>query len=91
MFIPDNSLIIKSPFIFFISILVISPCQEITVEELGIKSWPIWTCDVSSFDWAYEEKETCLLIDGEVTVTLEGGKPVHFSDGKSYFLSMNEL
>ena len=51
-------------------ILVTSHCPESTVEELGIKNWPIWTCDVSSFDWAYEVKETCLLLEGEVTVTL---------------------
>ncbi len=31
------------------SILVISNCQESTVEELGIKSWPKWTSVVSSF------------------------------------------
>ena len=24
------------------SILVASPCPEITFEELGIKNWPIW-------------------------------------------------
>ena len=63
------------------SILVTSACPEITVEELGIKSWPIWTCDVSTFDWNYEDKETCLLIEGEVTVIPEGGKPIKFSAG----------
>ena len=45
--------------------------------ELGIKSRPIWTCEVISFDWSYEDKETCLLIEGKVTVTPEGGKPVN--------------
>ena len=50
------------------SILVTSPCQEITVEELGIKGWSIWTCNVSSFDWPYYNKETCLLIEEEVTL-----------------------
>ena len=62
-------------------ILVISHCPESTIEELGIKSWPIWTCDVSSFDWAYEDKETCLLLEGEVTVTQRGGQPVYFKEG----------
>jgi len=32
------------------SILVISPCPEDTFKELGIKNWPIWSCDASSFD-----------------------------------------
>ena len=62
-------------------ISVTSPCPENTVDELGIKSWPIWTCDESSFDWTYDDKETCLLLEGEVTVTPEGGEPVKFGAG----------
>ena len=62
-------------------ILVTSPCPKITVEELEIKSWPIWTCNASSFDWTYDEKEACLLIEGEVTVTPESGQPVKFIAG----------
>ena len=60
------------------SILVTSPCTETTIQELGIKNWPIWTCDVSSFNWTYEDQETCLLLEGEVTVTPDGGEPVKF-------------
>ena len=60
------------------SISITSPCPESTVEELGIKTWPIWTCEASSFDWTYDDKETCLLLEGEVTVTPEGGEPVKF-------------
>ena len=63
------------------SVSVTSPCPETTIEELGIKSWPIWTCEESSFDWTYDDKETCLLLEGEVTVTPEGGDPVKFGTG----------
>ena len=63
------------------SISVASPCPESTVEELGIKNWPILTAEESSFDWSYEDKETCLLLEGEVTVTPEGGKPVKLGAG----------
>ena len=63
------------------SILVISPCPENTIKELGIRSWPIWTCHESSFNWTYNEKETCLLIEGEVTVTPNGGQPIKFGSG----------
>tara|TARA_Y100000589_G_C26931831_1_gene538660 strand:+ start:473 stop:748 length:276 start_codon:yes stop_codon:yes gene_type:complete len=63
------------------SILITSPCPENIFKELGIKSWPIWTCDESFFDWTYENKETCLLIEGKVTVTPEGGQPVTFKAG----------
>ena len=63
------------------SISVISSCPESTVEELRIKNWPIWFCEASSFDWTYDDKETCLLLEGEVTVTHEGGVPVKFGAG----------
>jgi len=33
------------------------------------KQWPIWTCEASTFDWDYTQTETCLLLEGEVTVT----------------------
>ena len=35
---------------------------------MGVLSWPIWTCDISEFDWEYGEKESCLLLEGEVEV-----------------------
>ena len=63
------------------SISVTSPFPETTIEELGIKNWPIWTCEESSFDWTYDDKETCLLLEGEVTVTPEEGEPVNFGAG----------
>jgi uncharacterized protein len=43
--------------------------KELTVE--GVKTWPIWTCEPSTFDWFYDEKETCLILEGEVTVETE--------------------
>jgi hypothetical protein len=33
------------------------------------QQWPIWECKASTFDWDYTQTETCLLIEGEVTVT----------------------
>ena len=62
-------------------ITVTSPCPDNTVEALGIKSWPTWTCSESSFDWTYDDKETCFLIEGEVTVTSKGGQFVKFGAG----------
>jgi len=52
-----------------------------TQEEIEVcKSWPTWTCQPSTFDWAYTEKETCLLIEGKVTVT-DGQNSVTFGPG----------
>jgi uncharacterized protein len=33
------------------------------------KQWPIWTCKESKFDWDYTQTETCLILEGEVTIT----------------------
>ena len=37
-------------------------------EEAAMKSWPTWGKEQSEFPWHYDEKETCLILDGEVTV-----------------------
>ena len=29
----------------------------------------IWGCEISSFPWTYDEQETCLLLEGDVSVT----------------------
>ncbi len=51
------------------------------LEELGVRSWPIWTKEVSSFPWSYDESETCFFLEGEVVVTPEGGEPVAMGPG----------
>ena len=38
------------------------------INNMGVLSWPIWTCDISEFDWEYDEQESCLLLEGEVEV-----------------------
>jgi uncharacterized protein len=58
-------------------IVVRKPTKE---EEKTCKTWPIWTCKPSEFDWSYTEKETCLILDGDVTVT-DGKESVSFGPG----------
>ena len=62
-------------------ISITSPCPESTIKKLGIKQWQIWSCDPSTFPWVYSDQETCLILEGEVTVTPEGGDPVSFRAG----------
>ncbi|EAQ69907.1 hypothetical protein RS9917_10736 [Synechococcus sp. RS9917] len=64
-----------------VPIRVTSPCPESVVIALGARQWPIWGCEVSSFPWHYDQHETCLVIEGEVTVTPDDGEPVHFGAG----------
>ena len=54
------------------------------LKSLGIFSWPIWTKEVSTFDWQYDDMERCYFLEGEVTVTAEG-QSVSF--GKDNFVT----
>ena len=49
-------------------------------EKKTASSWPIWTKEVSVFPWHYDEKETCLIIEGEVTIKA-GSEEVSFKAG----------
>jgi len=56
------------------------PSKE-TLEKMGVFSWPIWEKETSRFDWYYDNKETCYLLEGEVTVTKKDGASVTFGAG----------
>ena len=53
---------------------------EDDIIKQNIRSWPIWTCGVSEFDWEYSEKESCLLLEGDVEV-ISDFETVKFSAG----------
>ena len=66
----------------------ITNLSEVEIVKQEIRSWPIWTCDVSEFDWEYDKQESCLLLEGEVevktdfeTVSFSGGDYVVFPKG----------
>ena len=43
------------------------------LKSLNVDSWPIWTKEPSKFDWHYDEKETCYILEGEVTIETSDG------------------
>jgi uncharacterized protein len=43
------------------------------IDELGVMQWPIWTKEVSRFDWTYDGTEQCLFLEGDVIVETEDG------------------
>lgn len=51
------------------------------LEVMGVYDWPIWKKEASTFPWSYESEETCYFLEGEVTVTPEGGEPVTMGRG----------
>ena len=60
--------------------------MEITVrkptasEKKTASAWPIWTKEVSTFPWHYDEQETCHILDGLATVKA-GADEVRFGAG----------
>ncbi len=56
------------------------PARE-KLEEMGVFSWPVWEKEVSRFPWTYDTDEVCYILEGEVTVTPDGGEPVTIRAG----------
>ncbi|MBN2030262.1 cupin domain-containing protein [bacterium] len=57
-----------------------NPGQQ-RLKELGVESWPVWTKETSTFPWSYDVQETCYFLEGEVSVTPDGEKPVEMGEG----------
>jgi len=51
------------------------------LDDMGVLSWPIWTCGVSKFDWHYDQKETCYVLEGDVIVTTADDEQVRIGPG----------
>jgi uncharacterized cupin superfamily protein len=49
-------------------------------EEALARTWSTWSCPASTFDWHYDDMETCLILEGQVTVE-GGGQSVSFKAG----------
>lgn len=44
--------------------------SEKELKSLGVKDWPVWEKEESTFDWFYDERETCYFLEGDVDVEL---------------------
>ncbi len=51
------------------------------LDKIGVFSWPIWTKEISRFDWQYDSIEECYFLNGKVTVESSDGKKVSFGKG----------
>ena len=54
-------------------VLISSPCSASVIIQYGIKSWPIWECKPSKFQWNYDDKEICLIIEGQAKISTQNG------------------
>ncbi|GAB4316078.1 MAG: cupin domain-containing protein [Bacteroidales bacterium] len=53
-------------------IQVHQPAQQ-ELEEQRVSSWPVWTKEVSEFDWYYDSTEQCYILEGEIEVETPEG------------------
>lgn len=49
--------------------------------NLGIHNWPIWTKEVSIFDWHYDTQEECFILEGDVEIVSAEGDKTSFAAG----------
>jgi hypothetical protein len=54
---------------------------ETRLATLGVRSWPIWTKEISEFPWSYDEQEVCFFLEGDVEVTAASGEVARFGKG----------
>ncbi|MFA5107975.1 MAG: cupin domain-containing protein [Candidatus Micrarchaeia archaeon] len=59
-------------------VIVRKPTKE---EIQTAQKWGLWEKEPSSFDWSYDEKETCLILEGEAKVVLPNKEQIHFKSG----------
>ena len=61
--------------------IIIKKLSDDEIKNKKIKSWPIWTKEISRFDWYYDSEEECLILEGEVIVeTGEGNYTIRAGD-----------
>jgi uncharacterized cupin superfamily protein len=55
--------------------------DEKRLKELKVENWPIWSKEVSRFDWYYGETEMCYILEGRVIVELPNGEKIEIKAG----------
>ncbi len=51
------------------------------LEVMGVYDWPLWSKEVSTFDWTYDQQEECYILSGRFIVTPNGGEPIELGEG----------
>lgn len=61
--------------------IIVEKPDDAKLDDLGVRSWPIWEKEASVFDWSYDSKETCYILEGKVKVETPDGESVEFGKG----------
>lgn len=62
-------------------IRIIRDPEEAELTGLGVRDWPIWEKEASTFAWHYDQEETCYFLAGEVVVTPVDGPALRIGQG----------
>ena len=54
-------------------VIITATCGASTIIKYGIKSWPIWECEPNKFQYNFDDKEICLSIEGQATISTKNG------------------
>ena len=63
------------------SIIIEHRVTPAKLDVLYVEDWPIWSKEVSKFEWEYDRSETCYIIEGEAIITPVGQEPVTITEG----------
>jgi len=55
------------------------------LDVLFVEDWPTWSKDVAEFEWTYEQKETCYIIEGKAIITTGEGEILTIETGDMVF------
>jgi len=53
----------------------------VKLDTLAVDSWPIWSKEISAFDWHYDQAETCYILEGFAIITPPHGEAVEIGEG----------
>ncbi|HOY32142.1 MAG TPA: cupin domain-containing protein [Bacteroidales bacterium] len=77
--------------------IIVTQLSEEETTKRGIRSWPVWTKEVSRFDWYYDSMEECLILEGDILVetpegnfTIKAGDFVTFHKGLKCVWNVNK-
>lgn len=59
-----------------ISDIRVSEIDEEEIEKKKVREWSVWTKKPSRFDWYYDRKETCYLVEGKAIVETRNNRVV---------------
>lgn len=58
--------------------------QQLSADEMrskGVFDWPVWTKEISIFEWHYDTKEECYILEGDVEILDFKGVKTSFREG----------